>query len=89
MYFHYCTQGLWSKGLTAETDISMIGALPRYVPVLFIYFRTRLMGKRGKPWVNCGKVPLQLVARRPGVESSYRFSKSSFPHLHYRWGEAV
>lgn len=84
VYFHYCTQGLWT-----ETVIYMIGAPPGYVPVLFIYSRARLMGKRGKSWVKSGKVPLQLVARRPGVESSYRFSKSSFPHLHNRWGEAV
>jgi hypothetical protein len=64
----------------AETVISMIGALPRYRPVLFIYLRARLLRKRGKAWEKSGKIPLQLVPRRPGVESSYRFSKSSFPH---------
>lgn len=74
----------------AETVISMIGALPRYRPVLFIYLRARLQLKAwervGKEW----KIPLQLVAQRAGCgEAHIASARAHFPILHYRWGEAV
>ena len=78
--------GFVERDLMAETVISMIGALPRYRPVLFIYLRARLMRKRGKRvgkshfnWLRCGPVWRAHIAS----------ARAHFPILHYRWGETV
>lgn len=71
----------------------MIGALPRYVPVLFIYFRARLMGKAWESVGNSGAFPLLFhfnwLRSGPEWRAHIASAKAHFPILHYRWGEAV